>query len=240
MLSGHQRAVGAILQVEAKIRLRAAAVALIDQIAELVGGVIQGIGAVEEQLNLTNSAHDQAGIDLRPHVAPDAHGAGKLIGGVIAVDKQIGKPVFGLQPRASHVEGEADEGVVLMLRQIQIVCIKERIELLLDLRHDIQEQLVRLFHGNLRGGEAIFIGISCGTAVANGHLRHIVIGNSGKALVFLDKVNSSLTGLKIVDGEIGIRLIVVVGDLFMVHLAIVHRGQRITLYRHGLNGQTQQ
>ena len=67
-----------------------------------------------------------------------------------------------------------------------------------------------------------------------------MIGNSGKALVFLDKVDSSLTGLKIVDGEIGIRLIVVVGDLFMVHLAIVHRGQRITLYRHGLNGQTQQ
>ena len=127
-----------------------------------------------------------------------------------------------------------------MLRQIQIVCIKERIELLLDLRHDIQEQLVRLFHGNLRGGEAIFIGISCGTAVADGHLGHIVIGHSGKALVSLDKVDSSLAGLKIVDGEIGIRLIVVVGDLFMVHLAVVHRGQRVAFHRQGLNSQTQQ
>ena len=67
-----------------------------------------------------------------------------------------------------------------------------------------------------------------------------MIGHSGKALVSLDKVDSSLAGLKIVDGEIGIRLIVIVGHLFVVYLAVVHRGQRVAFHRQGLNSQTQQ
>ena len=87
MFRSEEELVRRILQIEGDIRLGAAAVAVVDEVAEFIGRIVQSIGAIEEELDLSDAPENQAGIDLRTHVAPNAHGAGKFVDCVVAVNQ---------------------------------------------------------------------------------------------------------------------------------------------------------
>ena len=79
MGGGEEGRIGGTVHVEGDIRVHRTAVAVILEVADLLVGGIQGIGAVEEELDLLNAAHHQNVVDLGAHVAPHTHGAGQFV-----------------------------------------------------------------------------------------------------------------------------------------------------------------
>ena len=220
MGGGEEGRIGGAVHIEGDIHIHRTAVAVVNQVANLLIRVIQGIGAVEEELDFPDSAKHQNVVDFGTHMAPDAHGAGQLILRIAAIDQQPRQAAAGGHPGAADIEGKANQCVILRIGKRDGICIEEGIELLLHLGNDIDDELVCFLPGDGSGGKAVLLGVFRGAAVANGILGYIHIGRTDEALQILNHLHPVVGGAQLIFGGILVDDNIIVRLLVARHMAV--------------------
>ena len=161
-----------------------AAVGVQDNVCILGGGGL-AVDAVQVQVGLGQAAVQQGGIGGGAHIGPQGDGEQEGVHIGVAGDGLEEAAALG-GPVGAAVEAEANQRIVLVLAQIQIVSGGELVDFGVDKVQTVPQGQVCLGLGD---------GLALGThgAVANGPLAHVPIGRGAEALELLNQGDHILT-----------------------------------------------